>query len=58
MTPGVWITLIICSTFLILFAIALFGGNRSKKEKELYDYLSKPIQQQPPTWKHEIKGKK
>lgn len=39
MTSGVLITLIICSTFIILFGIAYLGGRQSKKEKEILKYL-------------------
>ena len=47
------ITLIICVTLIILFGIAFVGGSRSKKEKEILDYLNNPVSQ--PTWTHEAK---
>lgn len=53
MSSGVMITLIICVTLIILFGIAFVGGSRSKKEKEILDYLNNSVSQ--PTWTHETK---
>ena len=53
MDTPIMITLIICVTLIILFGISFVGGSRSKKEKEILDYLNNPVSQ--PTWTHEAK---